>query len=193
MSEAASPVLPLGGASHQGFVRVAEAGPLGMITLRADLSAAKTAKAVKSVAGVKVPAQRRIETKDGRSAGWMSPDEVLLVVPRDEVAAALEQIAKAMAGTHHLAVDVSDARAVFTLEGAEAREVLAKLCPVDLHPGVFAPGELRRTRMAQIACAFWADDAGRFTIVTFRSVARYAFDLLSLSAEPGSAPGLYRA
>ena len=50
MSEAASPVLPLGGASHQGFVRVAEAGPLGMITLRADLSAAKTAKAVKAVA-----------------------------------------------------------------------------------------------------------------------------------------------
>ncbi len=58
---------------------------------------------------------------------------------------------------HHLAADVSDARAVFRIEGAKADQVLAKLCPVDL--ATLEPGELRRTRAAQVAAAFWRKTA----------------------------------
>ncbi len=96
---------------------------------------------------------------------------------------ALTKLAKALAGEHYLAVDVSDARAVFRIEGARAAEVLLKLCPVDHVP--LAPGELRRTRAAQVACAFWRDDDG-YTLVCFRSVAAYVMGLLRHSAQPGS-------
>ena len=169
------PVSALNGASFQGFATIREIGPLGMITLRAKGVKALD-KAVKAVTGTKVPAQRRIEMNGDRACGWMSPDEYLLVLPYGEVAQALASLAKSLAGEHYLAVDVSDARAVFRIEGDRAVEVLQKLSPVDFDK--LEPNELRRTRTAQVAAAMWQQDQG-FTLVCFRSVARYVFDLLA--------------
>jgi sarcosine oxidase subunit gamma len=177
-----NPVSALNGASFQGFASIREIGPLGMITLRAKGVKALD-KAVKSVTGTKLPAQRRIEVNGDRACGWMSPDEYLLIVPYAEVAGALASLAKSLAGEHHLAVDVSDARAVFRVEGDRARDVLRKLSPVDFE--ALAPGELRRTRAAQVAAALWEQDGG-FTLVCFRSVAGYVMGLLTHSAQPGS-------
>ena len=169
------PVSALNGASFQGFAAIHEIGPLGMITLRAKGVKALD-KAIKAVTGTKVPAQRRIEVNGDRACGWMSPDEYLLILPYAEVGGALASLAKSLAGEHHLAVDVSDARAVFRVEGDRAAEVLQKLSPVDFE--TLEPGELRRSRTAQVAAAMWKQDQG-FTVVCFRSVARYVFDLLA--------------
>jgi sarcosine oxidase, subunit gamma len=92
-------------------------------------------------------------------------------------------LAKSLAGEHHLAVDVSDARAVFRVEGLRSDQVLMKLSPVDL--AGLAEGELRRTRTAQVAAAFWAADGG-YSVVCFRSVAEYVMGLLSHAAMPGA-------
>lgn len=172
------PVSALNGASFQGFAAIREIGPLGMITLRAK-GLKSLDKAIKAVTGTKLPAQRRIEVNADRACGWMSPDEYLLILPYAEVAAALAGLAKSLAGEHYLAVDVSDARAVFRVEGDRAAEVLQKLSPVDF--GTLEPGELRRTRAAQVAAAFWHQDGG-YTVVCFRSVGRYVFDLLANAA-----------
>jgi len=50
------------------------------------------------------------------------------------------------------------------------------------------PDELRRTRIAQVAGAFWREGDG-FTLVCFRSVAGYVMGLLTHSAQPGSELG----
>lgn len=177
------PVSALNGAAADGFAAIREIGPLGMITLRAKADVKALPKAIKAAVGTGLPAQRRIELEGDRACGWMSPDEYLLVMPYAAVPSALDAIAKAMGAAHHLAVDVSDARAVFRVEGAKADQVLAKLSPVDF--ATLQPGELRRTRAAQVAAAFWQEGDG-FTVVCFRSVARYVFDLLASSARPGS-------
>lgn len=176
------PVSALGGASFHGFAAIREIGPLGMVTLRAK--GLKTLdKAIKAAVGVKTPAQRRIEVKGDHACAWMSPDEYLLVMPYAEVPKALAALAKALAGEHHLAVDVSDARAVFRIEGDKADQVLRKLSPADLDR--MEPGEVRRTRAAQVAAAFWQQDGG-YTLVCFRSVAGYVMGLLAHSAQQGS-------
>lgn len=180
MSDAVS---ALGGATFEGFATVREIGPMGMISLRAKVGTAGLDKAVKAAVGVTMPGQRQMEWGKDRGCGWMSPDEYLLVLPYGEVSRAMAAIAKALGAEHHLAADVSDARAVFRIEGAKADQVIAKLCPVDL--AAMAPGELRRTRAAQVAAAFWRDDQG-YTLVSFRSVAVYVMGLLSHSALPGS-------
>lgn len=172
------PVTALNGASFQGFATIREIGPLGMITLRAK-GVKVLDKAVKSITGTKLPAQRRIEVNGDKACGWMSPDEYLLILPYAEVTEALASLAKVLKGEHHLAVDVSDARAVFRVEGERAAEVLAKLAPVDF--AKLEPGELRRSRTAQVAAAMWQQDQG-FTVVCFRSVGRYVFDLLANAA-----------
>lgn len=176
------PVSALQGAHFHGFATIREIGPVGMITLRAKGLKALD-KAVKAAVGTKVPAQRRIEVSGDKACGWMSPDEYLLVLPYSEVEAALAAIAKALQGQHYLAVDVSDARAVFRIEGPKAADVLRKLAPADLDRLV--PAELRRSRVAQVAAAFWQQDGG-FTLVCFRSVAGYVMGLLAHSAQPGS-------
>ncbi len=176
------PVSALNGASFTGFATIREIGPLGMISLRHKGGAALT-KAIKAAVGTKVPAQRRIEIKGEMACGWMSPDEYLLILPYAKVGATMAALAKALAGEHHLAADVSDARAVFRVEGAKAAEVLAKLSPVDF--AKLERGELRRSRAAQVAAAMWAQDGG-FTVVCFRSVAGYVMGLLIHSAQPGS-------
>ena len=94
-------------------------------------------------------------------------------------------ITKALRGVHHLAVNVSDARAYVTVEGAGAAEVMAKNAPVDFSAAAFGAGDFRRSRVGQVAAAFWKDEAGAFHVVSFRSVGDYVFDLLRVSAEAG--------
>ncbi len=185
------PVSALGGAHASGFAEVEEIGPLGMITLRGALSSKVLAGAVKGAFGLGLPAARRIVGAGDRFAAWMSPDELLLVMPYAEVAAVLTGLAERLQGEHAMAVDVSDARAVFRVRGARAREVLAKLSPVDLAPGHFDQGEVRRTRAAQVACAFWMSGEQEFTLVAFRSVAAYVFGLLRESAASGGEAQLF--
>ncbi|MGL4320545.1 MAG: sarcosine oxidase subunit gamma [Paracoccaceae bacterium] len=177
------PVSALNGATFEGFASIAEIGPLGMITLRCKHDVKALSNAVKAATGMALPAPRRI-VKDGAfGAAWMAPDELLLILPYDQVANVLETIAKSLKADHHLAVDVSDARAVFRITGAKAHQVLMKLTPADL--AALQPGEIRRSRVAQVAAAFWAEDGG-FSLVCFRSVAPYVMGLLTHSAQPGS-------
>ncbi len=173
------PVTALCNRTFNGTARIEEIGPLGMITLRVAPDTPGLAASLKSIAGVKPPAPRGIATVDDRSLAWMSPDEWLLILPHAGVAKAMKDMEKKMGDAPHLAVDVSDARAVFRITGAGAEGVVARLCPVDL---VRLPeGEMRRTRMAQVACALWRTEGG-FTLVAFRSVGQYVFDVLANAA-----------
>lgn len=158
---------------------------IGMITIRGNLKGTKFKSAVKTVAGVAVPKANSVAFEAARGACWMSPDELLLLLPRDEVRAALDTLSAALDGQHHLAVDVSDARDVFELRGPGSREVLGKLTPANLDPGAFGPGDIRRTRLGQVAAAFWMGEAGEVTIVCFRSFGAYLEQLLQTSIEAG--------
>ncbi|MEO0752588.1 MAG: sarcosine oxidase subunit gamma family protein [Pseudomonadota bacterium] len=188
MSEAVS---ALQGASFEGFVSVREMGLQGMVTLRGDLSAAKVKAAAKKVTGVGVPDVRHVAMSGDKGLAWMSPDELMVMVPYAEAGACVATLEAALKGQHFLAVNVSDARAVFEIKGAAVREVMAKLCPVDMAPGAFLPGQVRRTRMAQVAAAFWMMDDYSVRIICFRSVAEYVFGLLKDAAEPGGEVGFF--
>ncbi|MBD3765190.1 MAG: sarcosine oxidase subunit gamma [Rhodobacterales bacterium] len=177
------PVTPLGHETFDGFARIREIGPLGMITLRAAPDRPELAAALAAAGGLPVPGLRRIARAGDRAVAWMGPDEFLLILPHAQVPATLATLAAALGAVPHLAADVSDARAVFAIEGARADQVLAKLTPADLE--ALGPDEMRRTRLAQVACALWRQDDG-FRLVAFRSVARYVMDLLIHAAQPGS-------
>jgi len=185
MSDMAQSALP--GARYEGFVTVAEAGLRGMITLRGDLSS--LAGAVKDATGCAMPAQRRVERKGKKAVAWMSPDEVLILCDYADAPGLASSLVKALEGQFATVANVSDARAVFTLTGAQAGDALAKLCPVDF--SALTTGDIRRTRAAQVAAAIWVSGEGEMTLVCFRSVAQYMFDLLSRAAAPGSEPRLY--
>lgn len=178
-------VSALQGKVAPGEVTIREAGLQGMIILRGDLADKKLRAGCTGISGVGFPAQGQANSEGKKGLCWMSPDEILVLVPYDEVAEAIAAIDKALTGTHYLAENVSDARAILIVEGAFCREVIAKLAPVDLHPDTFKPGDFRRTRLGQVAAAFWMRDEDTFQVICFRSVAEYAFNLLAASAKAG--------
>lgn len=187
MSKAVS---ALNGARTHGLVDLADLGLAGMITLRGDLSSPLLAEALLDQTGCAMPDRRRLSTGARGKVAWMSPDELLVLVDytrADAVAAALNT---ALAGGFFTAANVSDARAMVSIIGPQARDVLAKLCPVDFAD--FAVGQVRRTRLAQVAAALWREDQDRWTLVCFRSVAGYVWGVLDTVSRPGGEVGLYR-
>lgn len=172
----------LPGAEYQGYVTVREAGPCGMITLRGDLSAEPLPTVLQDIAGQSVPSTRQVTVTGEHAVAWMSPDEVLLMLPYADAPAMTAALQSALGGAFTTVANVSDARAVFHIVGPRAAEVLAKLCPVDTR--ALRTGEIRRTRAAQVACAIWSPEPEVFVLICFRSVAQYVFDVLSVAARP---------
>ncbi|MEM9575894.1 MAG: sarcosine oxidase subunit gamma family protein [Pseudomonadota bacterium] len=186
------PVTALNGAAFSAGIATIDEVPLqGMITLRGDLSDTALTQAVNVVVSGDLPERGTARIDSDTGVAWMSPDELLILCAYADVASVLESMQQALGKSHALAVNVSDARASFRISGPHAREVLAKLCPVDLSPAAFGPGMFRRTRMAQVPAAMWLCGEDSLQVICFRSQAQYVFDLLSVAAQEGSDIGVF--
>jgi sarcosine oxidase subunit gamma len=190
MSEPRS-ILNRAAASDGQSIRIEDRGPVGQVTLRGDLGSKALRAAVRAGVGVDVPRPLRAAFDGDRGAVWMSPDELLLFVTYDQVGELVASLGEALAGKHHLAVDVSDARAVIRLSGAGVAEVLAKSAPVDLTKAAFPVGTARRTHIGGIAVGFWRKAEHEWEIVCFNSFARYLFDWLVESSREGGEVGVF--
>ena len=173
----------MNGARATGYVDVSEAPATGMITLRGDLADVGVQKAVKSVIGAGVPATLAVTDADEGQILWMSPDELMIVCAYDQADRIVADLIAALGGTHSMVVNVSDARAVFDLQGAATSEIIAKLAPIDMKS--MQAGTVRRTRFAQIPAAFWITSNDSARIICFRSVGEYMFNQLRNSAQAG--------
>lgn len=176
------PAAPLDGAWFSGLCRVAERPPRGMVAVRGDPADAALRAAVEAFAGP-LPGRLRHTLSGGRGVVWMAPDEVLVMTPRRGPVPDLPGA---------LVADMSDARAAIGLEGAGARDVLAKLVSVDLARGAFGPGVARRTRLGQVGALILCLERDAFEVLVARSVAAYALDVLRLAADPAAPVGLHR-
>jgi len=81
-----------------------------------------------------------------------------------------------------LVADITDGWAMLRLGGDAAEDVLARLVPVDLRAGVFAPGRVVRSELAQMMALIrrGADD---FEIMVMRSFADSAWSELQSAME----------
>ena len=173
----------MSGARATGYVDVSEAPATGMITLRGDLADVGVQKAVKAVMGAGVPATLAVTDADAGQILWMSPDELMIVCAYDQADQRVVDLTAALGETHSMVVNVSDARAVFDLQGAATPEIIAKLAPIDVK--AMQAVTVRRTRFAQIPAAFWMTSNDSARIICFRSVAEYMFNQLRNSALEG--------
>lgn len=168
-------------ADMTALARIIPVADLGMLTIRADL--ARAGDAIAEAAGLAIPGVTRFTTDGSRTLGWMSPDELLLTLPAPEAPEALAALQSALLGEHHLAADVSAMRVAFDVLGDGADQVLAKLSPTDFD--TLPPDALRRSRLAQVAAAFWRVPGG-WRVIAFRSVEAYLRQLLETAAAPGT-------
>ena len=168
------------------YIGIERAAPGGQVTLRADLGDPAVASAL-GASGLEMPEALRVTVAGDKRAVWMSPDELLLLVP--DAAATVAALGDALSGHHHMALDVSDTRTVFRLTGAAVGEVLAKGAPCDLSEHGCPPGTARRTHLAGLAVGIWRVEADVWEVVCFRSFAHHLDTWLRVAAVEGSEVG----
>ena len=161
-------------------VTLREAPMRGLLVLRGDTAGAEFRDTVAAVLGLEpvvepLTALRRRDV----SMLWLGPDEWLVVTPDRRLARIERALRDALAGQHAALTDVTHGRAVLVLSGPDARAVLAKGCPLDLHPRVFGPGRCAQSRLAKCQALFHqTTDAPEFEIHVQRSFAEYAWTWL---------------
>ena len=95
--------------------------------------------------GVTLPQTACTMTQSDRArVFWLGPDEWMVLAAEDGQGAHIaDAIRTACEGAHHQLVDVSDYYAEIGVSGARAREVLAKLTTLDMHPRGFQAGQVK--------------------------------------------------
>ena len=171
-------------AEHTGTgVVLTEIAHPGLINIRDPVFIAAVEKTIKLTAPTAPntvtgkPSQTRIM--------WLGPDEWLVITKpgrSERVMAALWKNLKD--GKLHAAVtDSSEARTCIRIEGPRAREVLAKGCPIDLHPSAFGPSQSAQCIVAKCGVmltqtAQAKDTAGTYELYVLRSFATYLWTWL---------------
>ena len=127
--------------------------------------------AIRSKYGVELPkAGGRVEG-NGIAFIWAGPDHWLAIAEREQNRD-MERELKSALGPIASVVDHSDGRVVVRISGSDARKVLAKGVPIDLHPRAFQPGSVAITHASHIGVILWQlDDAPTYEIAMFRSYA----------------------
>jgi sarcosine oxidase subunit gamma len=162
---------------------------LGHVNLRCDPDDATTAARLEAELGCALPRTPNTFTvaADGGKVLWLGPDEFLAVTPDGREAGLADALRRA-AGTALVAVnELGPGQTVIELSGPRAREVLAKGCPLDLHPRVFGPGRCAQSRLARalvtIAQVEHAGDGPLFDVIVRRSFADYLWRWLADASE----------
>jgi sarcosine oxidase subunit gamma len=162
-----------------------EIDDVGMIDLRGLPDDEGFLRAAREVLGFDLPLSPRAAAGLGAvGALWLSVDQWLITLPRQEAASFHARLAQALHGIHALAVDMSDARAIFRLEGENAREVLNKGTSVDFTAPEIEPGLVRRIRYAEIAALVHVRSTSPYAcdLYVFRSYAEHAWSYLLFTA-----------
>jgi sarcosine oxidase subunit gamma len=172
------------GAADGEPVRISRvACTLVQVVARRD-GAAALAEALHTTFGLSLPPPGHAATAGALRALWMQPQGWLIQAPADADAGLPEGLARACAGVASV-VEQSDGRAVFILAGAQARAVLARLCRLDLHPRVFAVGQVAATPLGGLAALLHQTGAApAYEMIVAASYARAFGRMLASAAAP---------
>ena len=173
-------------------VSIREIPFVSQVNLRGNAADPAFATAVRAATGCHLPPGANTWSGDLNCAAlWLGPDEWLVVAPdgkNDDLCSSLHQ---GLAGMHHSVVDLSANRTIFEIAGADARTVLAKGCPLDLHASVFGPGACAQSLLAKSQVILQCMDARPALRIFVRiSFAPYVAEwLLDAAAELGASRG----
>ena len=159
----------------------------GYVNLRVDADLNGAQDGVESALGVHLPTEANTTAAKGRTTVlWLGPDEWLVVQNDDRPNVGpntAEKLETALDGLHRSVVDVSHNYACIGVEGPAARDVIAKGCPLDLHPRVFATGRCAQSHLGKSTVILHqVSDSPAFDIVVRRSLAEYIWLYLEDSA-----------
>lgn len=155
---------------------------LGYVSLRGDASEVAFVAAASRVLGFPLPTAPCTSSEGGGlKALWLSPDEWLLVGPRDrtaEIAAALDE---ALAGIRSQVVTNSGGFTQIFISGRDAKRVLTHCTAY--HVAKLAEGRVVGTTFGK-SSVYLRREGNRFCLLARRSFADYIWRFLERAASP---------
>ncbi len=179
--------------SASGACEMSERPLRGKLVLRGDADI--IGGAVQSATGAALPTTPNRSAQSGDTyVFWIGPDEWWFVTGREQETALAQALARAMTGTHHQLVDVTDYHTTVRISGPKARETLMKLTTLDLHPRGFEKGQVAGSMFGHAQAVLHQtagddeDDGPTFEIHVRASMADYLWCLLAEAGRPFGMP-----
>ena len=189
-----SPLAHLGLAGrphHKGMVpgvTLSESPFRGIVNLRGKPDDKAFLAAAQLALGVGLPLEPNSKAISGQARVlWLSPEEWWIVTPGEGPELA-DKLRQALAGQLFAVTDVSESRTCIRVGGPSALDLLAKGCPLDLHPKVFTERHCAQSLLAKAnvvldRVAGAEDDQGvQVEVYVLRSFADYLWRWLEDAA-----------
>ncbi len=141
----------------------------------AAFEADRAAAAIGTTLGTPAPSNRNtVATAGQASVLWTGPGRWLVVEPESRDLAA--SLSRDCPGDMAAITDLSHARTALRVEGPKARDLLAKLCTLDLDPVGFPPGTCAQTQFGHIGVLLYCRAHDGFDVFVPRSFAVSAWE-----------------
>jgi sarcosine oxidase subunit gamma len=176
-------------ATASAAFRLSERPFLELVNVRGDTRDAAFVRAFESVLGCRPPEKANTVARgNGYDVMWLGPDEWLVcsATAHDATRTAPLQakLGAAFTGLFASAVDIGSGYTVLEISGTRTREVLARGCPLDLHPKLFGEGQCAQSHYFKASMTLLPTGASSFDIVVRRSFADYFVKMMLDAAEP---------
>ena len=183
---------PVQSPAHAGDarrLRIVERPFLDLAVLRGNARSPGFASALERALGTAPPvAPNTVAHGHRHLLAWMGPDEWWVQSLAPSLPSLEGTLRPVLQAESACVVDVSSGYTVLQLLGEHAREVLAKGCPLDLHPRVFGAGQCAQSHYFKAGVMLRALDAGGVEVVVRRSFADYAGRMLLDAAQEFMSP-----
>ncbi|MCA7974443.1 sarcosine oxidase subunit gamma [Burkholderia sp. AU39826] len=159
---------------------------LDLVNVRGELSDPAFVAAFERVVGCRPPATPNTVARGAEyDVLWLGPDEWLVRSNGPVQAGVLEAtLAEAVQGLYAAVVDVGSGYTVVEISGERVRDVIARGCPLDVHPRVFKPGQCAQSHYFKSPITLIPTGDDSFEIVLRRSFADYFVRIMLDAAAP---------
>lgn len=185
LRHAAVAARPAGAAGAAG-VRLRQIGDIDLVLVmarRGQWTAAAAAAA--GHFGTEPPHRPAARFAGATTLVWAGPDQFFVVGPHAGRGDPLLPL-RGVFGRAASLSDQSDGRSLIRVRGAHARDMLAKICSLDLDPAVFGVGAAAVTAIDHTSTVLWrgADEEGEavYDLLVFSTFAESLWTLLAASA-----------
>ncbi len=160
-------------------VALAEKPFRAIVDLRGNPEDADFLGSAQGALGLDLPLTPNTATTRGKTTAlWLGPDEWWIVTP-DPAADHAARLRTTLSGVHAAVTEVGESRCCIEVSGPRARDLLAKACPLDLHPRSFAPGACAQSHLAKAAgLLHQTTDEPAYDLYVLRSFAEYLWHWL---------------
>ena len=170
-------------------LRVEELAFRAMLVLHGRTGVPRFAQGVARVLGRPPPDAPNtfVESRFGPEAvviAWAGPEEWFVIGQEEGTSGLRVALRQAIPDADGAVVDVSSGFTLFSIEGEQARDLIAAGCTIDVHPREFGAGRCAQTLYARTGvCLLQRDETPRFEMMVRRSYADWLWRWMDASAE----------